>query len=148
MEKELEIISQTFDDNFTLNEIEQVTIEDNKNVTYEPDVPNVVLDNNAAPNLCESEDFDLYCYPTCKYGRKHDRSMIQCCICMLWYHCQCTTVSSEHTGIWNCKKCRCIPQAIDHVTDQMNEMNNLLSNMVEKQNELYQQLFSDEHKKL
>ena len=53
MEKELEIISQTFDDNFTLNEMEQVTIEDNKNVTYESDVPNVVLDNNAAPNLCE-----------------------------------------------------------------------------------------------
>ena len=65
--------------------------------------------------------------------------MIQCCTCMVWHHSECTSVSSETTGIWNCDKCRSIPQAIDHLTNQLNEMHSLLSSMVEKQNDLYEQ---------
>ena len=58
---------------------------------------------------------------------------------MVWHHSECTSVSSETTEIWNCDKCRSISQAVDHLTNQSNEMHSLLSSMVEKQNDLFEQ---------
>ena len=133
MEKDVELISETFTDNFTLSETEQIIDENNYSDITEPSLPNDVSNNNISNH---SEDFDLYCYASCQLGRKYDRSMIQCCTCMVWHHSECTSVSSETTGIWNCDKCRSIPQAIDHLTNQSNEMHSLLSSMVEKQNDL------------
>ena len=80
MEKEVELIAETFNDNFTLSETEQIIDENNYSNITEPSRPNDVPNNNIS-NHCE--DFDLYCYASCKLGRKYDRSMIQCCTCMV-----------------------------------------------------------------
>ena len=36
--------------------------------------------------------------------------MVRCCMCMRWHHGDCLPREEEVVGIWNCPKCRLIPQ--------------------------------------
>ena len=132
VDSELNIIAETFDDDFS------VICQNDKSPQFATPV--------GRGNHVKTTSSDLYCYSSCTLGRNYDRSMIQCLTCMTWCHTECAKLDSEPSTTWNCHKCRCIPQTVDLLTDQMNEMHNLLSIMVEKQNRLYEQFCSTQIK--
>ena len=132
VDSELNIIAETFDDDFS------VICQNDKSPQFATPV--------GRGNHVKTTSSDLYCYSSCTLGRNYDHSMIQCLTCMTWCHTECAKLDSEPSTTWNCHKCRCIPQTVDLLTDQMNEMHNLLSIMVEKQNRLYEQFCSTQIK--
>ena len=129
-DSELNIIAEAFDDNFSL--VDQHGLSPEKSAELPTHAETGNHDNSSNSDV-------LYCYSSCTLGRKYDRSMIQCFTCMTWCHTECANLESEHSSTWNCEKCRCIPETICLLNNQMNEMHNLLSVMVEKQNSLYEQ---------
>ena len=56
MEEEVELISETFTDNFTLSETEQIIDENNYSHITEPSLPNDVSNINSS-NHCEAFDY-------------------------------------------------------------------------------------------
>lgn len=64
-------------------------------------------------------DHQLYCYPDCINGRKYDRDLIQCCICMLWVHEECAELDKHESLTWNCKHCRKLPETLIQIKQQM-----------------------------
>ena len=93
--------------------------------------------SNEEQQKAETVDTDLYCDASCSYGRKYDREMIQCSSCMFWFHSACSDVLQNNTSIWNCTKCRCIPETVNDLKQQLVEVHSLLSELIAKQNEFY-----------
>ena len=81
-------------------------------------------------------DSSLYCYFNCKYGRKLDRPILQCSLCMVWHHVDCTDGTVYQT-VWTCNKCRSLPDVVTTLSQQISDMQLALSNLLDKQNEFY-----------
>ena len=92
---------------------------------------------NKKKNTCRNEDVTLYCYADCEQGRRYDRSLVQCSMCMNWLHTICTDFDSTKNSIWMCKHCRCLPSNVDDLRLQLKEVHELLSRIFDSQNELY-----------
>ena len=73
---------------------------------------------------------------TRKFGRNYDREMSQCFLCMLWFHTECTD-SINIQSIWACNNCRCLPQTVVSLKQQLFELHNIMSNILNNQNEFY-----------
>ena len=111
--------SSTINDDISLSptncESPELFINDTLNKTnqQQSDDDIVVLDTQPERDITIPDDndsnlhvnFNLYCYSTCLFGRKHDREMIQCSTCMQWFHAECSDAVAESV-IWNCNKCR------------------------------------------
>ena len=69
----------------------------------------------------------------------HDRAMIQCSICMKSFHAVCTDVASK-AAFWYCNNCRILPETVDTLRQQIIEVHDILSNMVQKYTELFQNI--------
>ena len=95
--------------------------------------------NNTASTLeiTENNEHDIYCYSSCRHGRNYDRSMLQCSVCMGWFHTECADSVSDAV-IWNCLKCRAIPDTLNNLNTQINELHTIFSHFIEKQNEMYE----------
>ena len=95
-------------------------------------------------------DTTLYCYSNCKYGRKYDCDIIQCSTCMSWIHSQCSDAGSEPKAIWNCNRCRSLPDTVDTLSKQLNEVHTVLSELLNKHDAVYDKLFNinNENEKL
>ena len=85
-------------------------------------------------------DCQLHCYSNCEYGRVYDRNMVQCSTCMGWIHAVCSDAGEEARAIWNCSKCRTLPETVEDLKQQIIEVHSLLSDMIQKQGELYTNL--------
>ena len=86
------------------------------------------------------EPTELFCYSHCEIGRLYDRAMIQCSTCMRWIHNECSDARKDSGAIWNCTKCRNLADNVDSLKQQLVEVHEILSVMVEKQNEFYNQM--------
>ena len=73
---------------------------------------------------------------SCKFGRNYDREMSQCFLCMLWFHTECTD-SINTQSIWACNNCRCLPQTVVSLKQQLFELHNTMSNILNNQYEFY-----------
>ena len=139
------IISHTFENNFTHDNGQcetgishTETISESLETSSENN--GVIFNEGNATGRTNNvdTDFNLYCYSSCEFGRKNDRSMLQCSTCMQWFHTICANVDAN----WNCERCRSIPVVIDSLINQMSEEHTILSQMVEKQNFLCDQFFT------
>ena len=97
------------------------------------------------------------CVASCKYGgdvKKHGKKdLVRCCLCMKWHHGDCLPRDEEIAGIWNCPKCRLLPQLLADMTishselqkemqamsDKMQAMSNKQSEMEDGMNEIKDQ---------
>ena len=91
---------------------------------------------NKESGIVNDGDTVLYCYPDCTQGRLYDRQLIQCSSCMSWLHTDCTDAGSEPPAIWICKKCRCMPDTVNGLKDQLSEIHDVLSAMLNTQTEM------------
>ena len=66
--------------------------------------------------------------------------MVQCSTCMGWIHAICSDVGEEARAIWNCSKCRTLPETVEDLKQQIFEVRSLLSDIIQKQGELYRNL--------
>ena len=48
---------------------------------------------------------------------------------MSWLHTDCTDAGSEPPAIWICKKCRCMPDTVSGLKDQLSEIRDVLLNI-------------------
>ena len=152
-ESELDIISHTFENNFTDDNGQcenGISHTETISESLEPSLENngVIFNERNATRRTNNvtTDFNLYCYSSCEFGRKYDRSMLQCSTCMQWFHTICANVDAKHKNIWNCERCRSIPVVIDSLINQMSEVHTILSQMVEKQNFLCDQFCTLQNK--
>ena len=152
-ESELDIISHTFENNFTDDNGQcenGISHTETISESLEPSLENngVIFNERNATGRTNNvtTDFNLYCYSSCEFGRKYDRSMLQCSTCMQWFHTICANVDAKHKNIWNCERCRSIPVVIDSLINQMSEVHTILSQMVEKQNFLCDQFCTLQNK--
>ena len=130
----------------SLKENENICIDNSYNdqlsddsVTQQPDGDIIILDSQHTANKTQVISTELYWYSTCPHGRMHDRAMIQCSICMKWFHAVCTDVASK-AAFWNCNNCRILPETVDTLRQQIIEVHDILSNMVQKYTELFQNI--------
>ena len=80
--------------------------------------------------------FGIHCYASCNFGRNYEPHMIQCTLCMLWFHGQCSDANSSQV-IWTCEKCRRLPDLVSSFFNQLSELHNAFNEMVNQSNELY-----------
>ena len=56
-------------------------------------------------------------------GRRFDNKMIRCCFCMKLIQTVCADLNDSHDSpIWNCHKCRAMPERLDLLTSYVEEM--------------------------
>ena len=84
-------------------------------------------------------DFHLYCYSNCTRGRRYNQEMIQCIMCMEWFHNKCSDSISAQT-FWTCNDCRCLSQNVSNLKNQILELNQIISSLVNSQNDFYSKL--------
>ena len=104
----------------------------NQDHLFDDDI--IVLDSQNVTN--DTQDFNLYCYSNCQLGRKYHNEMIQCATCMSMFHSECSDAVSGKI-IWNCNKCRNVSNDIDCLKNQITELHDILSVMVQKQKDFY-----------
>ena len=87
-------------------------------------------------SLTQNDDTELHCYSTCTLGWIKDRKTIQCSTCMKLFHTECCDAGTDAV-IWNCNKCRNVSDNIESLKQQIVEVHDILSTMVLKQTELF-----------
>ena len=58
---------------------------------------------------------------------------------MKWYHHKCSDSISAQT-FWSCNLCRCLPEQVLSLRDQISELNQTISNLVNNQNDFYSKI--------
>ena len=86
-------------------------------------------------------DTNLYCYPACKLGRGFSKDMLQCSMCMLFYHSGCTDSFATQFS-WICNTCRSLPQMVFSMKEQLSELHETLTSILNQQNEFYNNMCS------
>ena len=105
-----------------------------------PDTPQNIqenMDSTPATNYSEIKDKDsLHCYSGCQLRRRYKPSMIRCHVCMILFHIKCSDATNLQS-IWTCDKCRSLPNTVSILTEQLSELQNVLSNLISKQDDFY-----------
>ena len=91
-------ISQGFEDSFVTQSIDSTykSREGPTDISQDSLKDKLVENlNNTASTLeiIENDEHDIYCYSSCRHGRNYDRSMLQCSVCMGWFHTECAAQS-------------------------------------------------------
>ena len=47
--------------------------------------------------------------------------MIQCCLCLHWYHLECVNLNEDHTGFWPCPYCRTLCSDLRAMKEQQDD---------------------------
>ena len=97
--------------------------------------------NGKQDKICEANKKKVYCYATCKLGRKYDQQMIQCCSCMMWIHHACAELEDSHSSvIWNCHFCRQSVTTLNSLTNHVEDIRIQLTRLCDLNENLLQQL--------
>ena len=105
-----------------------------------------VITVDSQSNLSETSSINndihsLYCYSSCVNGRRHGPEMIQCSLCMNLIHVKCSDAKNQSIQIWKCTKCRNLPDTVEELKQQLVEVHELLSDMIEKQSDFYKCMY-------
>ena len=90
----------------------------------------------------KSKQTNLYCYQDCKVGRRHDREIIQCSLCMKWHHVECSDAEDTTALTWNCMLCRNMPHTVNLLVQQVSDLKGELNKMCELSQNLIDMLRS------
>ena len=119
----------------------------NKNVSQEKvsnpsmdklDIVDENLTSDANENSCLSNDYalinpNLYCYPFCNIDTSQNNEIIQCSLCLIKIHLVCSDADKISKSSWKCERCRNISEDILHLKQQVAELNNALSSIIDKE---------------
>ena len=67
--------------------------------------------------------------------------MLQCSMCMLFYHSGCTDSFATQFS-WICNTCRSLPQMIISMKEQLGQLHETLTSILNQQNEFYNNICS------
>ena len=83
--------------------------------------------NRKAKRKASKSRNDQYCVHNCKLRGDGSGTMIQCHFCQTWVHPECVgEVDAEIVGIWTCKSCRVMPNAVERLLEKMSAIEQLV----------------------
>ena len=93
--------------------------------------PSYEITSSPATPISSTKLGEKHCVSNCKHGRKYERGMTRCCLCMNLFHTECLADSNtaSQSIIWNCNKCRQLPQLVLDLSTQLTAIQLTIANM-------------------